>query len=392
MKKYDLITPEGTSDKLFGDCVIRRSIEKSLEEIFVTMGYSEIMTPGLEFFDVFSLNSRHFPQEGMYKLTDNKGRLLAVRPDSTVPIARVIASRLRDYAMPQRFFYRQDVYRNIAEMKGLSGEIRQMGIELIGSDSKKADLELIFLAAEAMSAAGMGKTRFHLEIGDIGFFKLLLNKLEADTGVKEEIRSLIEVKNFPALNAVLDKFPQSRIISALKRLPGLYGGMETLDEALKLSEGDEELSSRISELKDLYKKLVDFYKEGVTVDLGYANRLDYYTGIVIKGYFEGYGAAALSGGRYDGLLNEFGYDCPATGFAVNIDAAAKAFAKLSACEKYAPKSKKIFFGGDELKTLSEAYRFGKENALTVEHSLFDTAEETEKYAALKGIGDIETVT
>lgn len=80
MKNYDLITPEGTKDLLFGECIIRRNIETSLHQIFRSRGYSEMITPGLEFYDVFNLNSRYFPQENLYKLTDSKGRLLVIRP------------------------------------------------------------------------------------------------------------------------------------------------------------------------------------------------------------------------------------------------------------------------------------------------------------------------
>ena len=107
MKRYDLLTPEGTKDLLFEDCAVRRSLEERLSGIFKSMGYCEIVTPGLEFFDTFNLNSRYFPQESMYKLVDNKGRILVVRPDSTLPIARVAATRLRDARLPLRLFYRR---------------------------------------------------------------------------------------------------------------------------------------------------------------------------------------------------------------------------------------------------------------------------------------------
>ena len=133
MKRYDLITPEGTNDLLFEDCAIRRGVEQRIAGIFKSKGYCEVVTPGIEFFDVFNLNSRYFPQESMYKLVDNKGRLLVVRPDSTMPIARVAATRLREVPLPLRMFYSQNVYRNKPVMRGRSDEIKQMGIELIGS-------------------------------------------------------------------------------------------------------------------------------------------------------------------------------------------------------------------------------------------------------------------
>ena len=93
MRKYDLITPEGTKDFLFEECLVRREIEQDLHDLFRSKGYSELTTPGLEFFDVFQSESGHYPQERLYKLTDSKGRLLVLRPESTMPIARVAATR-----------------------------------------------------------------------------------------------------------------------------------------------------------------------------------------------------------------------------------------------------------------------------------------------------------
>ena len=132
MRNYDLITPEGTKDMLFGECIIRRNIEQTLLRIFKSRGYSEMITPGLEFFDVFNLNSPYFPQENLYKLTDSKGRLLVMRPDSTMPIARVAATRLRDAMLPLKLCYNQTVYRTEPALKGRRDEIVQTGIEIIG--------------------------------------------------------------------------------------------------------------------------------------------------------------------------------------------------------------------------------------------------------------------
>ena len=141
MKNYDLITPEGTKDLLFGESVVRRTIEDTLLKLFKSRGYSEIITPGLEFFDVFNMKSRYFPQENLYKMTDSKGRLIVMRPDSTMPIARVVATRLRDADLPLKLCYNQTVYRNESLLKGRSDETVQAGIELIGSEMKMADLE-----------------------------------------------------------------------------------------------------------------------------------------------------------------------------------------------------------------------------------------------------------
>lgn len=382
MNRYDLITPEGTSDLLFEDCAMRRSLEEKLSGIFKSKGYCEIVTPGLEFFDVFNLNSRYFPQESMYKLSDNKGRLLVVRPDSTMPIARVAATRLKDAELPLRLYYRQNVYRNKPVMRGRSDEIHQMGIELIGSDSKRADLEVISSAIEVL--ASFENEDFRFELGDIGFFRELVNKLDADTAAKEEIRSLIEVKNYPALNDLLDSIGDNDITKALKQLPRLFGGEEVFDKAAELY-NDEKIGSVISGLRDLYNRLIELgYGGKITIDLGIVNKLDYYTGVVMKGYLQGYGDAVLSGGRYNKLLAEFGYDVPATGFAVNVDAVAKVMKQSHTYS--APVPDVIVYGADGFVMEAIKYANGlRGKGLVVENSVFDSYDETKAYAVKKGI-------
>ena len=238
MKYYDLITPEGTKDLLFGECIVRRNIEKTLFKIFKSRGYSEMITPGLEFFDVFNLNSRYFPQENLYKLTDSKGRLLVMRPDSTMPIARVVATRLRDAVLPLKLCYNQTVYRTEPALKGRSDEIVQTGIELIGSELRIADLEVISTAIDSLRMLGKP---FSLEIGNIGIFKALADKLDVSEKFKEKIRRRIETKNFPALNDLLDSLGSNPVIDALKKLPALFGG----EEVFELFEVDRIVEFRI---------------------------------------------------------------------------------------------------------------------------------------------------
>lgn len=382
MKRYDLITPEGTNDLLFEDCAIRKSVEEKIAGIFTSKGYCEVVTPGIEFFDVFNLNSKYFPQESMYKLVDNKGRLLVVRPDSTMPIARVAATRLREAALPLRMFYSQNVYRNKPVMCGRSDEIKQMGIELIGSNSKRADLEIITTAIEVLASCDDDK--FRLEIGDIGFFRELVSKLDTDSETKEQIRSLIEVKNYPALNDLLDSIGDNRITKALKQIPRLFGGVEVFERAASLFE-DEKINDILRNLREIYSSLSTLGYDGkITIDLGIVNKMDYYTGVVIKGYLEGYGDAVLSGGRYNKLLAEFGYDVPATGFAVNIDAAARLIKRANTYKAKAPDA--IVFAADGFEMDGLKY-IGKliASGLTVENSVFESVEDTKKYAVEKGI-------
>ncbi|MCC8135687.1 MAG: ATP phosphoribosyltransferase regulatory subunit, partial [Ruminococcus sp.] len=335
---------------------------------------------------VFNLNSRYFPQENLYKLTDSKGRLLVLRPDSTMPIARVVATRLKDALLPLKLCYNQTVYRTEPALKGRSDEIAQAGIELIGSQLKIADLEVISTAVSALKSFGM---KFSLELGHIGIFKELVSRLEISDAQKEEIRQLIEAKNFPALNDLLDTLGNSFVTNALKVLPGLFGGIEVFDKAQQLMP-DEKIKAILDELKAIYCDASEICGDDgeITVDLGLVNKTDYYTGIIIKGYLQGHGREVISGGRYDKLISEFGYDVPAVGFAVNIDAVAKVIAK-SGVPVEMPCADVIIFAeaGSEVSAIKKAQALRSEG-LTVENAMFEDIDTVREYAKEKRIPKI----
>ncbi|MDE5764523.1 MAG: ATP phosphoribosyltransferase regulatory subunit [Ruminococcus sp.] len=389
MKNYDLITPEGTKDLLFGECITRRNIEETLMKIFRSRGYCEMITSGLEFFDVFNMKSRYFPQETLYKMTDSKGRLLVVRPDSTMPIARVVATRLRDAVLPLKLCYNQTVYRNESALKGRSDETVQAGIELIGSDMKMADLEVIAAAVDSLSAFGL---EYSIELGNIGVFKALADRLDVDDGDKERIRQLIENKNFPALNDFLDTFGNTPVTSALKKLPALFGGEEVFEKALELLP-DENVKYALEELRGIYRDAVELCGNSgnITVDLGLVNKTDYYTGLIIKGYLKGHGEEVISGGRYDKLISDFGYDIPAVGFAVNVNAISKVMERNGILMSVPPADVIVFAEeGCEVKALRQAREL-REKGLIVENALFSDIESVREYAKEKKISKVVVV-
>ncbi|WP_124098760.1 ATP phosphoribosyltransferase regulatory subunit [Ruminococcus sp. Marseille-P6503] len=384
MKRYDLITPEGTRDLLFSDCIARRAVEEKLAGIFKGFGYSEVVTPGIEFFDLFSGSSRNFRQENMYKLTDSKGRLIVLRPDSTIPIARLASTRLKYAKLPLRLYYNQSVYQNNSLLKGHSDETVQSGIELIGGvNTKRADYEALSMAAQSLSE--FDNENFRLEIGHIGYFKELVAKLDVDEGVQEEIRFLISAKNYPALNDLLDKVGSNQVTNALKQLPRLFGGVEVFEKAAEIYT-DDKITGILYNLKEVYNRLLNLGYEGrISVDLGIVSHTDYYTGIVFKGYLSEVGQSVLKGGRYDKLLGEFGNDCPAVGFGINVDDVARHIEKIGG----APRLKTadaVVYGekGYVVEAVAYAQKLVREG-LTVENSLFNTAEESEEYARTKGI-------
>ncbi len=389
MKNYDLITPEGTKDLLFGESVVRRTIEDTLLKLFKSRGYSEIITPGLEFFDVFNMKSRYFPQETLYKMTDSKGRLLVMRPDSTMPIARVVATRLRDAELPLKLCYNQTVYRNESVLKGRSDETVQAGIELIGSEMKMADLEVISAAVDALNAFGL---EFSLELGHIGVFKCLVDRLDADEKDKNHIRKLIQNKNFPALNDFLDTFGNNSVTAALKKLPALFGGEEVFEKAEELIP-DENVKRILDELREIYCDIADICgNEGnITVDLGLVNKTDYYTGLIIKGYLKGHGDEVISGGRYDKLISDFGYDIPAVGFAVDVNAISKVIERNGILPSE-PSPDVIVYAeeGCEAAAIKQAREL-REQGFIVENALFGDIESVREYAKEKKISKVVVV-
>lgn len=389
MRNYDLITPEGTKDLFFGECIIRRNIEQTLLRIFKSRGYSEMITPGLEFFDVFNLNSSYFPQENLYKLTDSKGRLLVMRPDSTMPIARVVATRLRDAMLPLKLCYNQTVYRTEPALKGRSDEIVQTGVELIGSELKIADLEVISTAAEALRSFGM---EFSIEIGHIGIFKELVGRLDVSEHVKEKIRRSIETKNFPALNDLLDSLGSSPVTAALKKLPALFGGEEVFEKAEELMP-DENIKRILDELRIIYNDSREICgDEGtITVDLGLVNKTDYYTGLIIKGYLQGHGEEVISGGRYDRLISEFGYDIPAVGFAMNVNGVAKVIEKNGILPAVPTPDVLVYApAGCEISAFKTAQEY-REQGLIVENALFEDLESARAYAIDRKIARVVVI-
>ena len=201
MKRFNKITPEGTKDILFEECLARRAVSRRLEAVFQMRGYNEVITPGIEYYDVFGAEDAAIPQQEMYKSTDNKGRLIVFRPDLTLPIARLTATRLQSVEKPVRLYYNQPVYRNRKDLSGRSDESMQAGIELLGAAGLRADIEVIAAAVDALSAC---TERFRFELGNARFFRLLADERPVSDDRREDIRMTIESKNYAALGDMLD--------------------------------------------------------------------------------------------------------------------------------------------------------------------------------------------
>lgn len=307
-----IATPEGTKDRLFDRCRDFRNAQETLTALFRDRGYAEISTPEVEYYDLFVQSGNPIPQESMLKIVDRSGKLMVMRPDCTTPIARVCATKLKTTPLPLRLYYNETVFRSGVAHRGGSSEIPQCGIELLGADGLSADLEAVSLAVEALNA--VCPTGAYIELGHAGLFKTLAEELELGPGETETLRRLIEGKHFAALDDFLKPYGEKGTV--LSRLSRFFGGEEVLDEAEALMGRRPELEY----LRRLHWALAGAGHAGsIRYDLGMVHQIDYYTGVVFRGYAPGVGAPVLSGGRYDDLLATFGRPAPAVGFAVDVD-------------------------------------------------------------------------
>lgn len=312
-----LTTPEGTRDRLFSECRDTRAAQLAITSLFKGRGYSEVVTPEVEYYDLFMQLGDPIAQESMLKIIDRTGKILVMRPDCTAPIARVVATKLKNAVFPQRLYYNQTIFRSDDINAGNNSEIAQCGVELIGAPGVRGDVEVIAMAVDALEACGA--QNFHIELGHAGFFTTLANRLTDNKELRELIRSSIESKNFSYLEQLLLPFGKRAEANALRRLAFMFGGIEVIDEAHSLVDGEFD-SGELTYLRTLYKELELAGKsDKIRFDLGLVHRLDYYTGVVFRGYVEGAGKVVLSGGRYDNLISSFGRDLPSTGFSVYVD-------------------------------------------------------------------------
>jgi len=318
MKRWNIYTPEGMQDILFERCYVKRDLENNIRKLFLQSGYNEIETPTVEFYDVFSGEQSLIPQEDMFKFTDQQGRLLVLKPDMTIPVARVAATKLKDNLWPVKCCYIGNTFSYNELGGGKQKEYTQAGVEILGIESPEADAELIALAVQSLQLAGIDE--FQIDIGQVDFFRGLMEQSGLSEQEAEEIRELIDTKDFVGVEQLVNSHPMPEDLKELiLNLPRYFGSAELIDELEKKNVSGKALNA-LEYLKNVLEILEDWgCGEHVSIDLGMVQSMNYYTGIVFRGFTYGIGFPVLSGGRYDNLIKRFGRDCPATGFSLGIN-------------------------------------------------------------------------
>lgn len=313
-----LHTPEGVRDIYDRECARKNIVEQRILRQMQLFGYSAIETPMFEFFDIFAKERGSVSDREMYKFFDRYNNTVVLRPDMTPAIARCVTKFYGEETMPQRLCYLGHTFTNSASYKGRLYEVTQSGAELIGDDSPQADAEMIAMVIQSLRSAGLKE--FQVELGEVEFFRGLLEEAGISEEEGDELRELIENKNyFGVEDYISNVLKKADFKDVFLKLPELFGSVDNIRQAREMTK-NRRAQSAIDRLEKVHQILKEYgLTEYISYDLGMLSKFSYYTGIIFKAYSYGIGDYMVSGGRYDKLLVQFGRDISAIGFAITID-------------------------------------------------------------------------
>jgi ATP phosphoribosyltransferase regulatory subunit len=303
--------PPGTRDVLPDEMRELRALLEGVRRSFEGAGYGEVLTPTVEYEEVLRQGDERAAGAG-FRLFDDQGRLLVLRSDMTIPIARMVGTRLGAHEGPLRLSYSGHAYRSVMRGSGQPTEFLQAGAELIGVPGAEGDAEVIGLVLDALSAVGLRRHR--IGVGDSALFERVLDAYDTPADVRGELMGLLARSDLAGLEA---KVRAGGLPEVLVQLPSLRGGPEVLDRAEEALGGVG--GGALAELRDLQRVLSGQGRaERVIFDLGLVHELGYYTGAIFEVYDPAVGFALGGGGRYDQLLGRFGKPRPACGIALDV--------------------------------------------------------------------------
>ena len=300
--------PPGTRDVLPDEMRELRTLTLRMSEAFEAAGYGEVSTPSIEYEDVLRRGDSNAAGAG-FRVFDDSGRILALRSDATIPIARLVANRYEGVDGPLRLSYFETSYRAVTTGSGQPREFLQGGVELIGVEGAEGDAEVIALVASALESAGLRRHRIGL--GDATLYRDLL----AECGVAEAERTpllrLLWRRDLPGIERHVDGLGlDAAARRLLVELPTLRGGPEVLDRVATPATARLQAVHAHLEARGVADRVI--------FDLGMLRELGYYTGTIFEVYDPAVAFALGGGGRYDDLLGRFGRPRPACGAGLDV--------------------------------------------------------------------------
>jgi ATP phosphoribosyltransferase regulatory subunit len=298
---------------------LRRTVEDVAMSVFEGWNYEEVITPSVDYYDLFEQGMGRGEAQRGFRFTDNDGRLLALRPDVTSSVARMAATLLSERPRPLRFCYAAPVFRQQTQSHAeWRRENTQLGCELIGAGGKPADLEMLRLAAEILARLNL-ESRYCITINNVEIFNGVAAQMNLSPAAREDLRRLIDTRAAAELQQFLQSY-DSRDGHAFSQPAQLTGKRDVIQTA-RSSLTNERSIAALDSLDALWTDIELLgLQDSFEIDLGDVSSLDYYTGLSLKIFVHGAGTSVGRGGRYDDLTGNFGRAEPAVGFVLNLDA------------------------------------------------------------------------
>lgn len=329
------VTPRGFRDVLFEEASEREAVTAAIAAAFSAWGYEPVETPVAEEYRTLESVMGSGLEQTAFRFFDLDGSLLALRPEMTTPIARVVASRLAGTPGPHRIRYAAPVFREHASLRGQAREFTQVGIELIGARGSAADTEVVLLLIAALASSGLES--FTVGVGTAEVLRALI----ARAGGSEEWRAACiaaaQSRNLVELDRLAAREDLDPALSAaLREVPRIRGGAAALERcgALAAACGCADALVEVRETWSTIEALGQ--ADRAQLDFGIMRSFGYYTGLQLEAYAPGLALPLAGGGRYDGVLTTFGHTAPAAGFAIGLERLMIALAEQDASPRVEP--------------------------------------------------------
>lgn len=312
-------TPRGFRDVLSQEAAERRAVSSAMLEVFRRWGYGLVETPVVEEAGVLEAGGGPTLTADAFRLIDRDGSLLALRPEMTLPIARVVSTRLASGgADPQRLCYVAPVFRERASLRGEARQFTQIGVELVGINGALSDAEVVGALVEAIEAAGLPE--FTVGVGTVSVLSALLDAAGGDEEWRGRFMRAAQRHDLVGIDRLAaEPGLTPAAADALTRVPRIAGSAEAIAECRAVAHAAG-CGTALDTLADTWELLeAAGMSDRLRIDFGILRSFDYYTGLVVEAYAPGLGLPLGGGGRYDDVLAAFDTPMPAAGFALSLE-------------------------------------------------------------------------
>lgn len=285
-----------------------------LRRLYLRHGYSHYRVNKFEEYDLYAKNKSFLVSENLLTFTDTNGKLMALKPDVTLSIIKNVVA---DVKSSYKLYYDEHVYRTTSSGDGFR-EITQTGLESIGNIDVFAESEVIMLAMKSLSSISED---YLLDISHMRLLEGLLENMGIDPSDMSDIFALVGSKNVSGLRALCRKYSIDEAAEdRLCELTAMYQPIEKALEVFRPYVYGEKMQAAFDELSEIRDAMREYGLLGkIYLDLSVVNDMNYYDGVIFKGFVNGIPDSILSGGRYDRLMERFGKKMGAVGFAVYLD-------------------------------------------------------------------------